>query len=56
MALAYKEKSYQMRQAFIQKADESMKETYNDEFFKKQIEEVKVVTQKQIQYFLKTQS
>lgn len=38
-----------MRQAFMQKVDESMRETYVDEqFMRKMIEEVKFVTEKEI--------
>ena len=44
-----------MRQAFMQKVDESMKETYADEqFMRKMIEEVKYVTEKEIQLHKKT--
>jgi len=35
-----------MRQAFMKKAEESLLETYADEFIKKIIQEVKVVTDK----------
>ena len=43
-----------MRQAFLQKAEESLKDTYGDDFLKKSLEEVKVVTEKQIVHFKKS--
>ena len=43
-----------MRQAFLQKAEESLAGTYQDQFLVKCMKEVKEVTNKQIEYFKKT--
>ena len=51
---AYQEKNFQMRQAFFQKAEESLNLTYQDQFLIKNMKEVKEVTNKQIEYFKKT--
>lgn len=54
VSMAYQEKTIQMRQAFLQKADESLRDTFGDEFLRKIVEEVKVVTDKEIVHFKKT--
>ena len=43
-----------MRQAFFKKAEESLEDTYFDDFFVQIIQEVKSVTQKQIECYRKS--
>mmetsp|Transcript_23833 Transcript_23833/g.31910 ORF Transcript_23833/g.31910 Transcript_23833/m.31910 type:complete len:112 (-) Transcript_23833:450-785(-) len=54
ISMAYKEKDIQMRQAFMQKVDESMREVYTDEFMRKTVEEARHVNEKQITLFKQT--
>ena len=51
---AYQEKDFLNRQAFLQKAEESLQNTYQDAFLIQNMKEVKEVTNKQIEYFKKT--
>ena len=43
-----------MRQAFLHKAEESLAQTYQDPFLVKTMKELKDVTNKQIEYFKKS--